>query len=282
VAGRPEPEPDHAPAAAAPLRGDGPAWLRRARAAGAVARPLVPARLRRAAGVLLAVCVTLVTALGVLAAGHSTPDRFDAAVDTTIRSGIGAHVTLLEFLSRFGDLPLVTAMTAALVLGCAAAGRWRGAVLAAVAVPVASGLTELVLKHVIGRTLRGWLSYPSGHAACTFALAMTATILLAGPARPGLRASGPRLPAVVRRLLMVGAFLAAAVVSVGVVGLDLHYFTDIVAGAALGTGTVLGVALLLDAVETSRRSRSRSRSRSRPGASLSPPAEPGSVLSEYD
>jgi len=233
-----------------PLRdtGPGPAWLRRAWAAEAAARPLVPVRLRRAAGVLLAACLTVVTVLAVLFAGHSAPDRFDAAVDAAIRSGIGAHVALLESLSRFGDRPLVTVLTAALVLGCAAARRWRGAVLAAVAVPVASGLAELVLKHIIGRTLHGWLTYPSGHATCTFALALISTILLAAPARP-------RLPRTVRRLLMLAAFVLAAAVSVGMVGLGLHYVTDIVGGAALGTGTVLGVALLLDAACTSRPSR---------------------------
>ncbi len=146
---------------------------------------------------------------------------------------------MLEFLARFGDLPLVTAMTAALVLGCATARRWRGAVLAAVAVPVAAGLAEGVLKPAIGRTLRGWLSYPSGHATSSFALATISVILLAAP-------SWPRVPAVARRLLMLGAILLAVAVPSAMVGLGLHYFTDIVGGAALGAGTALLTALLLD------------------------------------
>ena len=36
------------------------------------------------------------------------------------------------------------------------------------------------------------------------------------------------------------------VVAVGVVGLRWHYFTDTVAGAAVGIGTVCGLALLAD------------------------------------
>jgi len=36
------------------------------------------------------------------------------------------------------------------------------------------------------------------------------------------------------------------VVAVGVIGLRWHYFTDTVAGAAVGIGTVCGFALLLD------------------------------------
>lgn len=38
----------------------------------------------------------------------------------------------------------------------------------------------------------------------------------------------------------------AAGVAVGVIGLRWHYFTDCVAGAALGAGTVLTLALLID------------------------------------
>jgi hypothetical protein len=204
-------------------------------------RPLVPARLRRMAVALLVVCVAVVTVLGVLFAGQSRPDGFDAPIDAAFHSGLGAHPAVLEFLAKFGDLPLVTVMTAALVLGCAVARRWRGAALAAVAVPMASGLTEGLLKPGIGRTLRGFLSYPSGHATSSFALATVSIILLAAP-------SWPRVPVITRRLLMLGAFLLAVAVPSAMVGLNLHYFTDIVGGAALGTGTALLTALLLDIV----------------------------------
>jgi membrane-associated phospholipid phosphatase len=37
-----------------------------------------------------------------------------------------------------------------------------------------------------------------------------------------------------------------SVVAVGVIGLRWHYFTDTVAGAAVGIGTVCALALLLD------------------------------------
>jgi hypothetical protein len=49
-------------------------------------------------------------------------------------------------------------MTSVLVLACLVTRRWRGAVLAAVAVPAAAGLAELVLKPLVGRTLMGALS----------------------------------------------------------------------------------------------------------------------------
>lgn len=183
----------------------------------------------------------LVAVPGVLFAGHTQPSRLDAPVDAAFRSSLGAHPAVLEFLARFGDLRVVTALTAALILGCAAVRRWRGAVLAAVAVPVTAALTEDVLKPAVGRTLRGFLSYPSGHATSSFALATVSIILLAAP-------SWPQAPAVARRLLMLGAFLLAVAVPSAMVGLDLHYFTDIVGGAALGAGTALLTALLLDIV----------------------------------
>ncbi len=190
------------------------------------------------AGTLLVACVAVVAALGVQFAGLTQPGRLDAPVDAAFRSALAGYPGILLFLARFGDLPLVTVMTAALVVGCAAARRWRGALLAAIAVPVASGLTEGILKHLVGRTLHGWLSYPSGHATSSFALATISIILLAAPSR---------LPAPVRRLLMAAALLFAVAVPSAMVALGLHYVTDIVGGAAVGAGTALLTALLLDA-----------------------------------
>ncbi len=189
------------------------------------------------AGALLLACVVVVAALGVQFAGQTQPGRLDAPIDAAFVSALGGHPSVLFFLAQFGDLPLVSVLAAALVLGCAVARRWRGALLAAIAVPLASGLTELVLKHLVGRTLRGWPSYPSGHATTSFVLATVGVILLAGSSR---------LPVPVRRLLMAGAWLFAVAVPSVMVALRLHYFTDIVGGAAVGAGTALLTALLLD------------------------------------
>ena len=72
-----------------------------------------------------------------------------------------------------------------------------------------------------------------------FALAASCAVLLANPPRP-------RLPRAVRLLLVPGAVLVAASVPVAMVALGFHYFTDIVAGTALGIGMVLLTALLID------------------------------------
>ena len=190
-------------------------------------------------------CAAVVAVLGALFAGQSQPDRLDAAVGHWLRSSIGTHPAPLHVLANFGGPPLVTALTVVLVLAAMAARRWRGAVLPAVAVPLAVGLTELALKPLFGRTIGGALSYPSGHATSDFALATVAAILFAGPARP-------RIPAFARRLLLLGAFLFAAVVAVAMVGLWYHYFTDIIGGAAVGSGTVVLTALVLTALPVPR------------------------------
>jgi membrane-associated phospholipid phosphatase len=200
---------------------------------------LLPVRLRRPAALLVAGCAA-VTALLALAVSHQArPDGLDAAVDTWIRDGLRGYQGPLHLMADLGDLIPVTLMIGALVTACLAARWWRGAVLAALAVPAAVALTEAVLKPFIGRSLDGYQSYPSGHATALFALAATCAVLLANPPRP-------RLPGAVRLLLVLGAALIAATVAVAVVVLRYHYFTDTVAGAAVGVGIVLLAALILD------------------------------------
>jgi undecaprenyl-diphosphatase len=208
--------------------------------------PLLPRRLRPAAAVLLAACAAVTLVPGILFAGQTHAGRLDASVDGWIRSGLAHDQALLRLLAWLGDPGPVTVMTAALVLACAVARRWRGCVLAAVAVPAASALTEFVFKPLTDRTLNGWLSYPSGHATVMFALAAVGSMLLANPA-------GRRLPRAVRLMVASGAFLLAAAVSVAMVSLGFHYFTDIAGGAAVGAGTVLVCAFAVDWAAASRR-----------------------------
>jgi len=49
-----------------------------------------------------------------------------------------------------------------------------------------------------------------------------------------------------RLVLAVTAFLITAAVALGVIGASMHHFADTVGGAAVGTGTVLATALVLD------------------------------------
>ena len=218
----------------------------------AAPRPLLRPALRRPAAILVAGSAAVTASLALAFAGQSHANRLDSAIDGTVRGGIAGHAEPLHLLAGLGGEELVTAMTAALVAACLVARRWRGAALAGLAVPAASALTESVLKPLIDRTIGypGYPSFPSGHATAMFALATTCTVLLAGPSRP-------RLPGVLRLLLGLGAVLIAATVGIAMVGLGYHYFTDIVAGTAVGIGMVLLTALLIDWAADSLRARRR-------------------------
>ena len=203
-------------------------------------RPLLTADTRLPAGALLASCAILVTVLGVLFAHQDQPDRLDRAIDSPVVTWFGGHQGLGKWLIFPGSLLPAGLATAAIVAACLLAGRLNGAILAASALLAAEALNDGLLKPLIHRTYLGVLTYPSGHTTAVFALAATVAVLLLVPPRQ------PGQAGAVRVLIPVAAFALACVVATALIGLRFHYFTDTVAGAALGTGTVCGIALLLD------------------------------------
>jgi undecaprenyl-diphosphatase len=130
-------------------------------------------------------------------------------------------------------------LSAAIAIACLLTGRLNGAVLALLAVPVAVGLDERLLKPLFHRTYLGNLVYPSGHTTAMFAMAATVTVLLLVPPQPAKAK-------VLRIAIPAAACTLGCVVAVALIGLRWHYFTDTVAGAAVGIGTVCGLALILD------------------------------------
>ena len=209
------------------------------RASQRARRPLIPPTARPLAGGLLVCCVAVTAVLGALFAHQAHPTWLDRAVDHPIAASIGAHVGASQALAYPGQPVPVTALTAALLVACLIRRRWSACVLLAVAVPGAIVLTELVLKHVVGRTYHDTLTFPSGHTASAFAVATAITVLLADPGLVRLR------PAV-RAWLALIALLVAVIVSIGVIALNFHYFTDTVAGAAVGIGSVIATAFAVD------------------------------------
>jgi undecaprenyl-diphosphatase len=225
-------------------------WRRGARP-GPVPLPLdlLPARLRWPAAALLAACVAAAALLAVHFAGREGPGWIDAAVDPRIAAAMSRWPSLLTRLPDLGTPAPVELVTAALILACGATRRWTGAILTAVTVPAAIGLTEYVLKPLVGRGAAE--SLPSGHAASMCALATICGVLLVNP--PGRLVRGA-----VRALLVLAALAVAAAVSAAMVAIGAHYFTDVVAGAAVGTGLVLAGALILDLMTSQvRRARAR-------------------------
>jgi membrane-associated phospholipid phosphatase len=205
----------------------------------AAARPLLPAAARPLVWVLTACCAVTVAGLPVLFARHTGLDWLDQSADPRIQAMYRAHHDLLPWLARPGNGILVATLTVIIAVACLVTGRVNGAVLAAVAVPMAGLLTEHVLKPLVGRTTLGFLSYPSGHATGTFALAAVLAVLMLNP--PG-RALTPAL----RLIVPAAAVALACVVSTAMIGLGWHYLTDTIAGAAVGIGTVAATALVLD------------------------------------
>jgi membrane-associated phospholipid phosphatase len=191
------------------------------------------------AGVLLASCVALVVVLGLLLAHHATADRLDQVIDSPVITVMRGHPGLALWLAAPGSQLPAAALSAVIIVACLLTGRLNGAVLAAAAVPAAVGLNDGLCKPLVHRTYLGALSYPSGHTATVFALAATVAVLLHAPARPaGARA--------LRITILAALCVLGCLVALGVIGLRWHYFTDTVAGAAVGIGTVCALALLLD------------------------------------
>jgi membrane-associated phospholipid phosphatase len=183
--------------------------------------------------------VTVTALLGAWVWHQARPEWPDTAIDMRVWIVLHGYRTILQFLVRLGDPHTVTWIATALVLGCLATRRWRGAVLVAVSVPAATALTEFLLKPLIDRNYQGALEFPSGHSTAVFALACASAVLLAGPART-------RIGAALRLLLALAAFGVAGAVAAALVDLQFHYFTDTVGGAAVGIGVVLATTLILD------------------------------------
>ena len=202
-------------------------------------RPLLTASARLWAGVLLVFCAILVTSLGVLFAHQATADWLDQAIDSPIITSLSGHPGLALWLAAPGSQLPAVVLSAVIVVACVLTSRPNGALLAATAVPVAVGLNDHLYKPLVHRTYLGSLSYPSGHTAAMFALAATVTVLLLVSPRPAKAWA-------IRVLIPVAACALGGIVAIGVIGLRWHYFTDTIASAAVGIGTVCGLALLLD------------------------------------
>ncbi len=203
-------------------------------------RPLLTPSARPWAGVLIVCCAILVAVLGLLFAQQTKVDWFDQGIDSPLIHWFASRQQLGLWLLSPGAPGPATVLSVVVVLGCLIVGRLNGAVLAALAVPTAEGLNEGLLKPLVHRTYLGNLVYPSGHTTAIFTVAATVTVLLlVSPPRSGS-------PRKLRVAVPIAACLVGVVVASALIGLRWHYFTDTVAGAAVGIGTVCGLALIVD------------------------------------
>jgi membrane-associated phospholipid phosphatase len=202
-------------------------------------RPLLRDARRTRAWPVLAGCVIVIATPGLLLREQAQPGGLDSVVDTAIVASFRGRQGVLPWLALPGSTVPLIAVSIAIAIGCLVARRANGVILAVTAVPVTAFLDDTVLKHLVGRTHLGQLSFPSGHTASVMAVATVVGVLLHDPARPNATRVARAAP------VAVGCAVTA-LVAAGVIGLRWHYFTDTVGGVALGTGTVLTLALLID------------------------------------
>jgi len=136
-------------------------------------------------------------------------------------------------------LTVLTVVAAVALVACASFGLRRAdAAALALLSPVFSVVVERGLKSVVARREPGASAahFPSGHVAFAAAVVLS-VVLIVRAAR-------------LRRSRRVGLSLAAGVLALGMMWSRMadtaHVFTDVVAGAALGTTVTLAVALVLD------------------------------------
>lgn len=202
--------------------------------------PLLPVAARCLTVTTVAVCVLVIAIQGVWIRYGMETSWLDAAVDGKIAAGLGGHPLLLAMMVWPGDQPAIAGITAVLILVCLLWRRYQGAALLAISIPAAAMITERLLKPLVGGTSWGY-PFPSGHVTGIVALATALTVLIARVTRP------------LRLALAFTAFLIAGSVALGVIGAQMHHLSDAIGGAAVGVGTVLATALILDLLFNTRR-----------------------------
>ncbi|GAA4207908.1 phosphatase PAP2 family protein [Actinocatenispora rupis] len=202
-----------------------------------------PTRLLRQRYHPAVVCV----AIGAVVVTAGLGARYSGVASGGRDPSLGLYRWPAEALVALGS-PVAVVLETVALFGFLVRRRWiRAAVLAALAPPVATALTEVVLKPIVDRTRGGSLAYPSGHTTGIFAVAMVVVVLMAASVwlSPTVRAG------VAAAAIGVAMAVAAASVAVG----D-HFATDTVGGACVAIATVLVLGVIVDAV-ADRRARDR-------------------------
>jgi membrane-associated phospholipid phosphatase len=204
---------------------------------------LIELRWRAPARTAALVSAAIVIILSVLLF-HATTDPVDTWVFRELLAHVGADGSAeLEGVTS----PTISIALLAMVVVVAGLVRRWDVVLLAVAGPVlALGLTELVLKPVVGRTLSPVGSpapsvqgcFPSGHETGASAAAVV-LLIVAGQVRMG------RPGRLVEGVVLVGWLL---LVAAGLVRNQFHYAADTLGAVAVSVAVVLSTALVIDRI----------------------------------
>ena len=205
--------------------------------------PLIAPAYRSATLGIAALAWLVAGIMGLKVANERVAGFPDRGIDARVVAELARHRFLVQHLVTLGDPRTVLDMSITLVVAWSM-WRPRAAVLAAVSVPAAGGLTEWVIKPLVGRTLEGGLAFPSGHTTGIFSVAFVLLIALCGPhTSPMTR--------VLAWLSSAVALLLAVAVAAALVAARFHYATDTVAGSCVALGVVLSVSVMVDRVADS-------------------------------
>ncbi len=211
---------------------------------------IVPYWLRRALPFLGVVVAAWVIGLGVVVHGTRFPLRIDQVVDGHLLTDSGWLHRGGQLLADLGDpIPFTVAIAILLVI-CAGLAGLRAALGAGLAVGTVTVLIEYVAKPLFDRHMfDGGYSYPSGHTGASFAAA-TVVVLFCARSAP-LRS---RFGLGARTAIALVAIAAALAISLAMVVIGAHYFTDTLGAAPLAVFVAVAIVVATDRwVPVSRR-----------------------------
>lgn len=230
---------------------------------------IVPRWLTRSFPALAVVVGGWVIGLGVVVHGSRLPLRLDRAVDNRLVVRHGWENWAAHRLADLGDPIPFTMVVVVLLVVCAAWAGRRAALGAGLAVGGVAAVIEYVAKPVFDRHMFGssGYSYPSGHTGASLAAA-TVTVLLCTRS-PALRR---RLRVPTRCVIAVVAVILAASISLGMVVIGAHYFTDTLGAAPLAVVLAVAVFAATERWAPVSRRRGKGAAEPMPGPSHADPA----------
>jgi hypothetical protein len=200
---------------------------------------LIPTRWKAPLAIAFAGTAAMLTAMAIRFRGRSA-GTLDARIAGRVRGDSAATSHLLHLSAGLGSAPALALGSLSLAWICLQ-WRWRrGVILCLVAPAAATATSEWLLKPLVGRTLNGRLTFPSG--AVTAASALVLTLLLLVHSGTGAR----HLPKQLRLVCSGAGIVAIVAVTYAVVGLGWHYPTDAVGGVATAVTVLIPLGVAID------------------------------------
>jgi membrane-associated phospholipid phosphatase len=190
--------------------------------------------------------VSVILLLSILVAEYDAPTRLDRTADRLAWSTLDNPVfdRIDVYFQQLGDLSHLVVLVAVVTLALLAARWWSAALLVVLSTVLATAVTKLVLKPLVGRHYDDVLSFPSTHVTSVAAVALAVAVVM-------LSGRGPRRVWVQVSVACI-AVATAVTSSVAVVAERTHYTTDTIAGWCVAVAVVLAVALTIDRVNVRR------------------------------